>query len=920
MIRRQLAFQWRYCTATACLLTFAATLQAKPAHKHAFADYFGPFLAHKLHNCQTCHVPDAANAAPEVADKPHNVFGARLKEVRQILRKSGKKTDLESRLQHILEEDSDGDGATNLVEILTGHAPGDSQDKPLASEMHEYSQKLAAYRDFKSAYPWRPFETVKRPALPAVKNLAWVREPLDAFVAAEHEKRGLHPRPEAEKAVLLRRVHLDLIGLPPTPPELHAFMNDAAPDAYEKVVARLLSSPQYGERWGRHWMDVWRYSDWAGYGQQVRDSKPHIWHWRDWIVESLNGDKGYDRMIVEMLAADELAPEDTDALRATGYLVRNYKLLSREKWLQDTVDHTAQAFLGLTLGCARCHDHMYDAIAQQEYYQMRAVFEPHNVRTDRLPGELDVAKNGLPRAFDADLQAKTFLFVRGDDSQPTKEPLAPGVPQALGGKPFQVAPVSLPWYAHAPEQRPFVIEGLTRLEHGAVARARKASDASRRASSRALSAAVGASSLPSLALWMLAVRAAETDRESTYELGAAESKAAALRATLHVEAIERQGKKRTAEWEQAAELAVAAQRRAAVWAAMAKGRTAERTRQQARSQGGAKLAAAEKAVTDSKREFANAIAAALRPLNAAYAKRDATNYPATSTGRRLALARWIADRDNPLTARVAVNHIWLRHFSQPLVPSVFDFGRNGKPPLLPALLDWLAVEFMESGWNMKQLHRRIVTSNTYRMASTSNAANEAMDPDNRFLWRMPPRRMEAEVVRDCVFYVAHRLDTTFGGPDLDLSGGLSKPRRSLYFRHAQEKQMEFLKLFDCAAVTECYQRKDSVLPQQALALANSELTIVQARHLAHELVPQAAGDAERFTRLAFEQVLSRPPTRQEMETCVEFLRQREQRYQSQPIAGKADDSPQRPSVDPGLHARENLVHVLLNHHDFVTIR
>lgn len=912
----------RHCTGASvlCVLALAAGVQAKPAHKQALGDYFGPFLSQTLNNCQTCHLPDAANSPVDASDKPHNAFGARLKEARQVLRKAGMKTDLEARLQFILEEDSDGDGVTNLMEILTGHAPGDALNKPSAIELQEFPQKLAAFREFKSAYPWRPFEIVRRPELPAVKNRAWVREPLDAFVAAEHEKRGLQPRPEADKAVLLRRVYLDLIGLPPTPDELHAFLADDSPGAYENVVTRLLGSPQYGERWGRHWMDVWRYSDWAGWGNQVRDSKPHIWHWRDWIVESLNKDKSYDRMIVEMLAADELAPEDSDALRATGYLVRNFKLLSREKWLQDTVDHTAQAFLGLTLGCARCHDHMYDAIAQKEYYQVRAIFEPHNVRTDRVPGEMDVDKNGLPRAFDSDLQAKTFVFVRGDDRQPEKNPLSPGVPQALGGKQLEVEPISLPWYAHAPDQRPFVIEGLLRTEDNAVAQARRAREAGRKAAARALGAAVGTRSWPTLGLWLLATRAAETGAESTFALEAAERKAAALQATLRVEALERDGQKGDSAWHEAAEQAVAAQRSHAVWAAVVKNKTAERMRQQACSQGAAKVTAAEKAVADSKREFSQALAAALRPLTTAFTRRDASKYPATSTGRRLAFARWIADRDNPLTARVAVNHMWLRHFGQPLAPSVFDFGRNGKPPSHPALLDWLAAEFMDSGWSMKDLHRRLVTSSTYRMASTPDSNNEARDGDNRYLWRMQPRRVEAEVVRDCVFYVAHRLDTAFGGPDLDLAAGLTKPRRSLYFRHAQEKQMEFLKLFDCAAVTECYQRKDSVLPQQALALANSDLTIRQARLLARELAQQTGGDPERFTHCAFEQVLSRPPTPQEMETCLEFIRQQDQLYRAQSVAGKTDETGQHASPLPDVHARENLVHVLLNHHDFVTIR
>src|SRR5205823_6212874 len=206
--------------------------------------------------------------------------------------------------------DSDGDGVNNLIEILTGHFPGDKTDQPSRAEVAASKQLVVAFLKAKSGYPWRPFEVVKRPAVPTVKNTGWVRNPIDAFIAAEHEELGLKPRPEAPKAVLLRRVYLDLIGLPPTPGQLRAFLSDTSPGAYEKVVDRLLASPRYGERWARHWMDVWRYSDWAGWGEQVRDSKPHIWRWRDWIVESLNADKGYDRMAQEMLAADELCPGD----------------------------------------------------------------------------------------------------------------------------------------------------------------------------------------------------------------------------------------------------------------------------------------------------------------------------------------------------------------------------------------------------------------------------------------------------------------------------------------------------------------------------------------------------------------------------------------------------------------------------------
>src|SRR5207248_716794 len=185
-------------------------------------------------------------------------------------------------------------------------------------------------------------------------------------------EQGLAPQPPADGRTLLRRVYLDLVGLPPGRDELAAFRADPSPDAYEKVVERLLASPQYGERWGRHWMDVWRYSDWWGLGAEVRNSQKHVWHWRDWIVESLEADKGYDQMVREMLAADELYPDDLDRLRATGYLVRPYFKFNRTTWLDEVVEHTSKAFLGLTFNCAKCHDHKFDPLTQQDYYRLRA--------------------------------------------------------------------------------------------------------------------------------------------------------------------------------------------------------------------------------------------------------------------------------------------------------------------------------------------------------------------------------------------------------------------------------------------------------------------------------------------------------------------------------------------------------------------
>ncbi len=260
---------------------------------------------------------------------------------------------------------------------------------------------------------------------------------------------------------------------------------------------------------------------------------------------------------------------------------------------------------------------------------------------------------------------------------------------------------------------------------------------------------------------------------------------------------------------------------------------------------------------------------------------------AGSTGRRLALARWIANRDNPLTARVAANHMWMRHFGKPLVATVANFGLNGKSPTHPALLEYLAVEFMESGWSMKRLHRLLVTSAAYRLSSRTDPARLAADPDNRYLWRMNPRRLESEAVRDTLLAASGRLDPTPGGPILDEKLGQTSRRRSLYFRFNTEYRMQFLDPFDPASPTECFERRESVLPQQALALLNSALALNQSRLLARRLTAEFASP-EPFVTAAFEQVLSRPPTTPERERCA-ALSARAGRVVSP--AGEADTLP-----------------------------
>jgi hypothetical protein len=884
------------------LIVFLAStpwLLATPANKAALERDFGRFLTKGLDRCTTCHLP-SENKAPESLDEfPHNPFGKRLREVGRELAKSGSKTNIAVRLRAIAREDADRDGTDNETELLLGRNPGDASDKPTKAELSGARKIRNEFATFLASYRWRPLEPVQRPAVPKTADSA--HNPIDAFVAAEHRARKLTPRPEATKEILLRRVYLDLIGLSPTPEEQRDFAADTSRDAYEKVVDRLLDDPRYGERWGRHWMDIWRYSDWAGWsgGNQIRDSQPHIWRWRDWIVESLNEDKGYDRMILEMLAADELAPEDTNALRATGYLVRNYKMLSREQWMEDTIKHTTQAFLGLTMGCAKCHDHMVDPVSQAEYYRLRAVFDPHQVRTDRVPGQLDTAKDGLVRVFDKETNAPTYFLVRGDERRPdTNRVMLPAVPTALGGT-LRIEPVNLPRAAALPDKRPFVIKET-------IARSAKAmADAREELVRLQQDSTVQPGKL----------------KEQELNAAVAEAKHASLLATLKAEQLEDENRKESREWTAAATETAGGQRRVAVLEAKLKLHTAQiaeaeagrKTDDLSKSGGsetstnpkdaekaGKELEAARKKTSEAEKAFAEA-EKNLEVVSTDYKPRAMDTYPAISTGRRFAFARWMADRANPLTARVAMNHLWLRHFGRGIVPTPADFGRNGRPPSHPQLLDWLAAEFMARNWSMKAMHRLIVTSRTYRMASTPSEADARLDPDNVYLWRMNSRRMEAELVRDNLLHISGDLDPTMGGPEIDHQQGLVSKRRSLYLRCAAEKEVEFLKIFDGPSVTECYLRRPTVVPQQALALANSALTQAQARRLAKIISADTGENDEQFIASAFQRVLARLATAKETETCRDFL-----------------ETQTRSSSNERL--RENLVLVLFNHNDFITIR
>jgi mono/diheme cytochrome c family protein len=970
------------------------------------------------------------------------------------------------------------------------------------------------------------FQTPIRPVTPTPKNERWRSNPIDAFIAAEHDRHGLAPQRPSDRVVWLRRATIDLIGLPPTRSEMDAFLADQSPEAENRVVTRLLDSPQYGERWGRHWMDIWRYSDWWGLGAEVRNSQKHIWHWRDWIVESLNADKGYDQMLREMLAADELYPEDFDKLRAGGFLARQYFRFNRTTWLDGAVEHTSKAMLGLTMNCAKCHDHKYDPLTQVEYYRFRAFFEPYQVRIDAVPGQINAELDGIPRPFDCNLDEKTFLHIRGDDRNPDKDRLIEsGVPSFLPQETLRIESVTLPNTASRPGLRPFVVEAHLQADEQAVAAARaavetakKELEASERASALATAtpaptktadaeaahlahdsfaaprpdlweirdgdwkyeggtliqsqvgsrrAAIRLKSRPPEAfeahvkyvprggeMWksvgisfdvgengsevlaylssyaggpkaQIAYRAggdyvypANSDQSREVPLDVPHELVVRVRGTLVNLLIDGQpsvayrlpiarqpgllelitfdakaeflsfqlrelptdvvlnepsvtspdAKKAagplpvdqaqiglriaeasvsTAEARLASIRARAAAESARFTAPMSED-VAEKVRLAVRSERLVAVAVANedllkaelavlKGAADKKPELEKAVAQAkdaietatkaidgpgdlYQPLSGA-SKTVESNleseesrtkpFPMTSTGRRSALARWITEPRHPLTARVAVNHIWSRHIGRPLVATVFDFGRKGAAPTHPELLDWLAVEFVESGWSMKHLHRLIVTSQAYRLSSSSAGADpgtRAADPDNRNYWRGNPIRMEAQVVRDSLLSLAGELDLTRGGPSIPASNEASR-RRSLYYFHSHNEHEKFLSIFDDANVLDCYRRAESIVPQQALALENSELALQMAERIAARITKnQPSITDDEFLREAYRTVLCTEPTDDELAVMKAAL----------PHLIAAAQTQNRPN--PTEQARTRLVHALLNHNDFVTVR
>ena len=612
------------------------------------------------------------------------------------------------------------------------------------------------------------FQPVRKPALPAVKDTAWALTDVDRFVLARLEEKNLAPSPEANRHTLLRRASFDLTGLPPTPEEIEAFEADRSPNAFARVVDRLLASPRYGERWGRHWLDVARYADTKGYVFTEERRFPFAYTYRDYVIRSFNEDLPYDQFILHQLAADRLPlGADKRPLAAMGFLTLGRRFLNNvPDIIDDRIDVTMRGLQGMTVACARCHDHKFDPIPQKDYYSLYGVFAS-SVEPRELPS------------------------------------IAPPVP--------------------TPEYESYVRE-LERLKKD-VADYREKHRAELQA----------------------------RNRKFRDGLRGLQKKVDRLRAT-HPGAP-------------ASAMVLNDAPRPVQPHVFLRGNPNNR---------GAAVP----------RQFLEVLAGDHRK-------------PFTDGSGRLELARAIASRDNPLTARVLVNRVWTWHFGKGLVRTPSDFGLRGEPPTHPDLLDYLAATFMEGGWSLKKLHRQIMLSRVYRQKSEDRGEGLRLDIDNRLLWKMNRQRLEFESLRDSLLAAAGRLDLRIGGPAVSLTDAPFAARRSVYGFIDRQNLPGLFRTFDFASPdAHTPMRHNTTVPQQALFLMNSPFLIEQARHLMAR--PDVAGlgvPEQRIGRL-YRLLYGRSPDAAETALGVRFVG--------------------RP-VGKGLSAWEQYAQVLLLANEFVFV-
>jgi mono/diheme cytochrome c family protein len=734
------------------------------------------------------------------------------------------------------------------------------------------------------------FQPIRRPKAPTIKNAVRVRTPIDSFVLSRLEEHGGTFSPDAARLTLLRRAYFDLLGLPPTPDEVDRFLADDRPDAWERLIDHLSSSPHYGERWGRHWLDVAGYADSEGY---TNDDTERQWAWkyRDYVIRSFNADKPFDEFIQEQLAGDEmvlppyenLKPEEVDKIIATGFLRMAPdgtgaggvdQGVARNQVLADTINIVSSSLLGITVGCAQCHEHRYDPIPQADYYRMRAMFEPgYDWKNWRAP-----RARLISLYTDADRKQSQTVEVeaRKVDAERLKKQ-AEYIEQTFERE-----------LAKLPE------------EIRVTVRAARDTPANKRTDEQtALIKKYPSINVTAGSLYLY-------DRTAADELKKRAAEAAKVRATKPKEEFVR------ALTEIPGKL--------------------PKTFLFFRGDPG-----------QPKQELQPA---GLTILTASGALPD-PSLPAIDTklptsGRRLAYARRLTDGKHPLVARVLVNRIWMHHFGRGIVSTPGDLGMLGERPTHPQLLDWLADEFMAGGWSVKHLHRLIMTSTVYRQSSQANSELRQIDPDNHLYGRMPMRRLEAEAIRDAILSASGRLNLKRFGPPVavmadrvgqfvigkeNLNAGRpgavigmngEEFRRSVYVQVRRSRPLAVLDTFDMPRMDpNCDARATSTVAPQALMLMNNGFVVSESEALAARVIREAGDGIENQVRRAWKLTYCRDPNSEELGEAAAFLSEQIEYMQAAASEKKNKQPAGKPS--PKLQALASFCQTLLGSNEFLYV-
>ena len=729
-----------------------------------------------------------------------------------------------------------------------------------------------------SAQPsWWSFRKPRRPVPPPVQEKDWVKNPIDAFVLARLEQEGLAHAPPADRTTLIRRLYFNLIGLPPTPEEVEEFLKDTSATAYERLVNRLLESPRYGERWGRHWLDVVRYADSAGF--ETDTYFPHAWRYRDYVIKSFNEDKPYDRFVQEQIAGDELWPNDLNLQGS--YAIPEEKLLDLEarvgtglysmtpqasesklnfrkdlyEKLTDWVDTTGSAFLGLTFGCARCHDHKFDPITQRDYFRLQAAFANSHVVGIPVVTKPSIGTRSYSKLLGVEeaLLAHNFFEeeVTARVIEARKAEFPTEVVQAYHDHQeiFLEGRYQKRWTPERQKQAQPLIDALQPLF------------------------APGSNRLQDLDEHLTPD---EKERQAVLlqKLG---------RATL---AFPTMDIAHNVHYDNAFDVPVAsmfAHRRPELVPdiyVLDRGDLGQRKG---------------RVTPDLPAVLKEGVGLDERTQDAGL----------EHTRRRLAL--WLTGTDHPLTSRVMVNRIWQWHFGVGLVPTSNDFGRMGQRPSHPLLLDWLATEFVSRGWSLKSMHRLILLSSTYQMSSRFlDERAVQVDPDNRYLWKVNRRRLESEVIWDAVHAVAGNVNLKMGGRPVCPPLGEEKltgknwyvhadpsehNRRAVYIMIQRNFGFPMFETFDSPdPAVSCPGREETTVAPQALWFLNDDMVFQQARGLAQRVLQEAGDLSENWVDRAWKLALSRAPSHQERQEARQLLDSLAQKHRQSQQESESLDS------------------------------